>query len=137
MSQAAPLEEAAPARSLAAAGADGLPVWPAHAPLRRPPADADTVALLARALGARIRPHLAAARIAPATLPGCDGLRLLLLNDDFPHDALSPHEMNWALNEPSYWMFCWASGLAQARQILAQPALVRGRTVLDLSLIHI
>lgn len=111
-------------------GAPG-PRWPADAPLRREPADADTLAALQQVLNARIQPHLAAARIAPAELPGCDGLRLFLLNDDFPHDALSPEEMQWALNEPYYWPFCWASGLAQARQILQHPALVRGKTVLD------
>lgn len=91
-------------------------------------ADAEAIA---RVLTARVRPHLSAARIAPAELPDCGGLRLFLLNDDFPHDALSPDEMRWALNEPAYWMFCWASGLAQARQILRQPSLVRGKSVLD------
>lgn len=108
-----------------------LPDWPADAPLRRAPADAETRRLLARALTGRIQPHLAAARIAPAVLPDCGGLELFLLNDDFPHDALSPEEMDWALNEPYYWPFCWASGLAQARQLLAEPALVRGKSVLD------
>lgn len=93
--------------------------------------DAGSEALLARALTARIQPHLSAARIAPETLPDCGGLKLFLLNDDFPHDALSPSEMDWALNEPAYWMFCWASGLAQARQILSNPELVRGKSVLD------
>ena len=93
--------------------------------------DVDSQALLARALTARIQPHLSAARIAPETLPDCGGLQLFLLNNDFPHDALSPCEMDWALNEPAYWMFCWASGLAQARQILQTPELVRGKSVLD------
>ena len=78
-----------------------------------------------------IAPFLSQARINAVTLPDCAELQLYLLNDDFPHDALSPEEMDWALNEPSYWMFCWASGLAQARQILQQPELVRGKTVLD------
>lgn len=82
-------------------------------------------------LNAALQPHLRAARIAPKTLPDCGGLQLFLLNDDFPHDALSPEEMAWALHEPSYWFFCWASGLAQARQILAHPSLVAGRRVLD------
>lgn len=86
---------------------------------------------LATELNARIQPHLAAARIAPRTLPDCHGLQLFLLNEDFPHDALSPAEMDWALNEPSYWFFCWASGLAQAQHILANPELVAGKRVLD------
>lgn len=101
------------------------------APLRTMPADAETRALLARVLTARIRPHLAAAQVVPVTLPDCGGLELFLLNGDFPQDALTPQEMEWALNEPSYWLFCWASGLAQARRILTEPELVRGKTVLD------
>ncbi len=104
---------------------------PDNAPLLTVPADVETRALLAQVLTARIRPHLAAARVGPARLPDCGGLELFLLNADFPHDALSAGEMDWALNEPSYWLFCWASGLAQARRILAEPELVRGKTVLD------
>ncbi len=85
----------------------------------------------AQVLTARLQPHLSAARIAPAVLPDCGDLQLFLLNEDFPQDALTPAEMAWALDEPSYWMFCWASGLAQARRVLRQPELVRGKTVLD------
>lgn len=82
-------------------------------------------------LTADIRRTLARARIAPATLPDCGGLRLYLLTDDFPQGPLPPEEMEAALNEPAYWIFCWASGLALARRILREPALVRGRKVLD------
>ena len=39
--------------------------------------------------------------------------------------------MEAALNEPAYWIFCWASGLALARKILREPELVRGKKVLD------
>lgn len=108
---------------------DGL--GPPVEPLRVDALDEAACAALAAALTARIQPHLRAARIGPVELPDCAGLRLFLLNADFPHDALSPEEMDWALNEPSYWLFCWASGLAQARRILARPELVRGKSVLD------
>lgn len=83
------------------------------------------------ALTADIRRTLARARIAPAPLPGCAGLRLYLLTDDFPQGPLSPEEMDAALNEPAYWIFCWASGLALARRLLREPDLVRGKKVLD------
>lgn len=82
-------------------------------------------------LTAEIRKTLSAARIVPVTLPDCGGLQLYLLADDFPQEALSPEEMHAALHEPAYWIFCWASGLALARKILREPALVRGRKVLD------
>lgn len=83
------------------------------------------------ALTADIRQTLAQARIEPVTLPDCGGLKLYLLADDFPQGPLSPAEMDAALNEPAYWIFCWASGLALARRILREPELVRGRKVLD------
>lgn len=82
-------------------------------------------------LTAEIRKTLAAARIVPVMLPDCSGLQLYLLADDFPQGPLSAEEMDAALNEPAYWIFCWASGLALARRILREPALVRGRKVLD------
>jgi predicted nicotinamide N-methyase len=82
-------------------------------------------------LSTEIRKTLSAARIVPVTLPDCSGLRLYLLDENFPREPLSPTEMEAALNEPSYWIFCWASGLALARKILREPALVRGKKVLD------
>lgn len=82
-------------------------------------------------LTTEIRKTLPAARIVPVTLPDCSGLRLYLLAEDFPQGPLSPAEMDAALNEPAYWIFCWASGLALARRILREPGLVRGRKVLD------
>lgn len=87
--------------------------------------------MTADALTAEIRKTLAQARIVPETLPDCSGLRLYLLAADFPQEALSPEEMQAALHEPAYWIFCWASGLALARKILREPELVRGRKVLD------
>ncbi|MGH8493206.1 MAG: class I SAM-dependent methyltransferase [Moraxellaceae bacterium] len=82
-------------------------------------------------LTAEIRKTLSAARIIPVTLPDCGGLKLYLLDDDFPRAPLAPEEMEAALNEPAYWIFCWASGLALARKILREPELVRGKKVLD------
>lgn len=82
-------------------------------------------------LTAEIRKTLSAARITPVTLPDCGGLKLYLLDDDFPRTPLSPEEMEAALNEPAYWIFCWASGLALARKILREPELVQGKKVLD------
>lgn len=82
-------------------------------------------------LSKEIRKTLSAANIDAVTLPDCGGLQLYLLSADFPQTALAPEEMHAALNEPAYWIFCWASGLALARKILREPALVRGKKVLD------
>ncbi len=83
------------------------------------------------ALEARLRRTLSAARLTAQTLPGLPDLPLYLLDPDFPRTPMSPDEMNAIWREPAYWIFCWASGLAMARRLLADPALVRGRRVLD------
>lgn len=82
-------------------------------------------------LTAEIRKTLSAARIEPVVLPDCSGLQLYLLSEDFPRAPLSPQEMEAALHEPAYWIFCWASGLALARKILREPEWVKGKKVLD------
>jgi predicted nicotinamide N-methyase len=40
--------------------------------------------------------------------------------------------MRAVIEQPAYWAFCWGSGLALARFLLAQPDWVAGRTVVDL-----
>lgn len=82
-------------------------------------------------LTTEIRKTLSAARIIPTVLPDCEGLQLYLLDESFPREPLSATEMEAALNEPAYWIFCWASGLALARRILREPELVRGKKILD------
>ncbi len=48
------------------------------------------------------------------------------------HDrAFSPDETRRILEEPPYWSFCWASGLALARFLAEQPHWVKGKRVLD------
>lgn len=77
-----------------------------------------------------IRQALSHAKIVATPLPQLP-LSLYLLSADFPKEPLSAEEMSWALNEPAYWMFCWASGLALAQYILNNPAWVAGKRVLD------
>ncbi|WP_164707043.1 class I SAM-dependent methyltransferase, partial [Pseudomonas viridiflava] len=45
--------------------------------------------------------------------------------------AFSPDETRRILEEPPYWSFCWASGLALARFLVEQPHWVKGKRVLD------
>jgi predicted nicotinamide N-methyase len=45
--------------------------------------------------------------------------------------AFSPEETRRILHEPPYWSFCWASGLALARYLAANPGWVAGKRVLD------
>ena len=45
--------------------------------------------------------------------------------------AFSPEETRRILHEPPYWSFCWASGLALAHYLAANPEWVAGKRVLD------
>jgi predicted nicotinamide N-methyase len=85
-----------------------------------------------RLLQERLNRTLPEARLEIMDLPDCAPLRLALINADFPVGPLPSGVMQAVIAEPAYWSFCWGSGLAIARRLLADPAAVRGRSVLDL-----
>jgi predicted nicotinamide N-methyase len=70
------------------------------------------------------------ARLAITCLPGTD-LKLWLIDAQNMDRAFSPDETRRILDEPPYWGFCWASGLALARFLAEQPQWVKGKRVLD------
>jgi len=70
------------------------------------------------------------ARLSLQALPGSD-LSLWLIDPANMTRAFSPAETQRLLEAPPYWCFCWASGLALARWIAANPTVVTGRQVLD------
>lgn len=70
------------------------------------------------------------AQLVATSLPDTD-LRLWLIDADNMDRAFSPEETRRILEEPPYWSFCWASGLALARFLAAQPEWVAGKRVLD------
>ncbi|CAD5108911.1 class I SAM-dependent methyltransferase [Zestomonas carbonaria] len=70
------------------------------------------------------------ARLVAETLPDT-GLKLWLIDAGNMDRAFSPEETRRILEEPPYWCFCWASGLALARWLADRPEWVRGKRVLD------
>ena len=83
-------------------------------------------------LNQRLRRTLPMARLEVLPLPGCEQIRLALINPDFPTGPLPPEVMSAVIAEPAYWAFCWGSGLGLARVLLDHPQTVSGRHVLDL-----
>lgn len=71
----------------------------------------------------------AALRITP--LPDVPQLRLHLLADDYPRGQLDAEGMQRVMDNPLYWVFCWASGQVLARHLIDNPATVTGKRVLD------
>ena len=74
---------------------------------------------------------LPSARLEVMPLPDVPELHLLLLAENYPQGSLSQEEMTRVMDNPLYWVFCWASGQVLAEFLLAQPEWVRGKRVLD------
>lgn len=70
-------------------------------------------------------------QLATMTLPDVPEIQLMLLSPDYPRTNLSESEMQRVMDNPLYWVFCWASGQVLARYLLDNPAWIRGRRVLD------
>lgn len=70
-------------------------------------------------------------RLEITRLPQCPEISLYLLNPEYPESLLSWEYGVRLMEEPMFWLFCWASGQALARYLLDNPQMVRGKRVLD------
>jgi len=85
----------------------------------------------AASLQQHVRGIIPAARLAVTALPDCPAVRLLLLSADYPGHELDADAVQRVMDNPLYWVFCWASGQVLAHHLLHAPDLVRGRRVID------
>ncbi len=74
---------------------------------------------------------LPTARIKLHQLPLAEVVTLWLIDPDGMDVPLTEAETSAIFENPPYWSFCWGSGKALAQQLLQNPDLVRGKTVLD------
>jgi predicted nicotinamide N-methyase len=84
-----------------------------------------------KALHERLHRVLPTVSLSCQPLPQTPALRLWLLDELFPEQALAPEIFNAIMEEPPYWSFCWASGQVLARYLLDNPSCVAGRCVVD------
>lgn len=82
-------------------------------------------------LNRSLRRILPGARLEEFALPATPAIRLLLLQRDYPQGELSPDAVRRAMDNPLYWVFCWAAGQVLAQFLLEQPDRVAGKRVLD------
>ena len=68
-----------------------------------------------QALNRQLEEILPGARLEVAPLEDVPELKLWLLNPDYPQGELCPEAMQRVMDNPLYWVFCWASG-----QVLAE-----------------
>ncbi|MEM8661923.1 MAG: 50S ribosomal protein L11 methyltransferase [Pseudomonadota bacterium] len=71
------------------------------------------------------------AQLREIVLPRSSAIRLLLLDGDYPQGELSSDEMRKVMDNPLYWVFCWASGQVLAEFLLEKPHWVADKRVLD------
>ncbi|MEM8561532.1 MAG: 50S ribosomal protein L11 methyltransferase [Pseudomonadota bacterium] len=71
------------------------------------------------------------ADLRETALPRSPAIRLLLLDGDYPQGELSSDEMRRIMDNPLYWVFCWASGQVLAEFLLADRNWVADKRVLD------
>ncbi len=84
------------------------------------------IAALRQALHERLpNAHLSIQRLPDTPL------KLWLLAEDWPRGRLPDEVVQRLWQDTPYWIFCWASGLAMARWLLAEPWHVAGKTVVD------
>ena len=82
-------------------------------------------------LEALLQTILPDATLKAATLPHCAGLQLYLIDEHYSLEALDAQTQQKVMNNPLYWMFCWASGHAMAKAITAGELPVMDKTLLD------
>lgn len=78
-----------------------------------------------------LRQTLPRGRLRVSRPAGCPDVALYLFDPEALAGPLSHDEAQAVVAEPAYWSFCWASGQVLAAWILAHPASVAGKRVLD------
>ena len=78
-----------------------------------------------------MRHKVPSANITIQTLPMVPQLRLALIDSAYPQAQLTQAQINYLMDEPPYWAFCWASGQVMAKYLLDNPELLKEKTVID------
>lgn len=71
------------------------------------------------------------AQLQEISLPCSPAIRLLLLEGEYPQGELTSDEMRRVMDNPLYWVFCWASGQVLAEFLMENPHWVADKRVLD------
>ncbi|CAA0123659.1 Ribosomal protein L11 methyltransferase [Halioglobus japonicus] len=85
----------------------------------------------AHSLQQHLQGIIPSARLEQTCLPDCPAIKLWLLNSDYPQGNLDPEQVQQVMDNPLYWVFCWASGQVLADFLLSNPHWVAQKRVLD------
>ena len=87
--------------------------------------------MIEKNIAERLSVFLPGAYLEATVLPQCNEMSLYLLNRECLQQELRDKQFQRLMNEPLYWIFCWASGQAMVRFLLSHPKWVAGKRVLD------
>lgn len=79
----------------------------------------------------KLRRLLKDARIVATPMPLTPEIRLYLLSQDYPQEALTDEERRVLMEEPPFWAFCWSSGQVLAKWIRDFRENLSGKRILD------
>jgi len=71
------------------------------------------------------------AQLTTQALPLAPSIKLTLIEEAYPQSELSPKDIEFLMDEPPYWAFCWASGQVLAKYLIDNPVEVKNKTVVD------
>ncbi|MDO6682520.1 50S ribosomal protein L11 methyltransferase [Oceanobacter sp. 5_MG-2023] len=83
-------------------------------------------------LNRQLQQMLPDAYVCRQTLSACPELQLWLAAPECINRPFAADEQLRIAAHPAYWAVCWPGGLAMARYLLDHPAMVKGKTVLDI-----
>lgn len=84
-----------------------------------------------RSLNSVLQHKVPNATLSVQGLPMVPTIKLALIEQDYPQAELSASQVQFLMDNPPYWGFCWASGQVLARFILDKPDTVKNMNVVD------
>jgi len=70
-------------------------------------------------------------KIIVQPLPMVPEVKLALIDNAYPQAKLTQTQIEYLMDDPPYWAFCWASGQVLARYLLDNPEEISGKTIVD------
>jgi len=70
-------------------------------------------------------------KIIVQPLPMVPEVKLALIDNAYPQAKLTQIQIEYLMDDPPYWAFCWASGQVLARYLLDNPEEISGKTIVD------
>ena len=69
--------------------------------------------------------------LAIQSVPMVESIKLALIEESYPQHDLTHEQVEFLMDGPPYWAFCWASGQVLAKYLIENPHEVVNKSVVD------